>query len=180
MNRMKLFAALALGACCAFGALSRADEEKKEAKSNPDKEFATKAGAAGLAEVNLSNLAMTLARDPAVRQFAQRMVADHGKANRELIALANSRQISLPNREDKKHLQKSDALKKLTGSDFDHAYMECMLKDHEEAVQLFEKESKNGKDEGLKAWAGNTLPTLKEHLAMARKMTKRDKERTDK
>ena len=50
--------------------------------------------------------------------------------------------------------------------------MDGQLKDHKEAVSLFEKESKSGKDEDLKAWAGKTLPHLREHLKMAQEAHK--------
>jgi len=43
-----------------------------------------------------------------------------------------------------------------------------MVKDHEEAVALFEKESKSGSDADLKSFAGKTLPTLQDHLKMAK------------
>lgn len=68
-------------------ALSAVADDKKEAKG-ADKEFAHKASASGLAEVNLSILAEKNSQNAAIRQFAQRMVADHTKANNELIALA--------------------------------------------------------------------------------------------
>jgi len=43
-----------------------------------------------------------------------------------------------------------------------------MVKDHEEAVSLFDEEAKTGKDPELKAFAAKTLPTLKDHLKMAK------------
>jgi putative membrane protein len=175
MNRMKMLAALVLGAWCSLAVVSLAADDKKESKEDSDKEFVTKAGASGLAEVNLGSLASVRAQDPAIRQFAQRMVADHRRANEELIVLANRHQITLPRTMDEKHQKKFEELGKLNGSDFDHAYMDCMLKGHEEAVDLFEKESKDGKNEALKTWAGNTLPIFKNHLDMARKMTKSEK-----
>jgi putative membrane protein len=61
----------------------------------------------------------------------------------------------------------------MTGSEFDAAFMHCMVKDHEEAVKLFESASKNCDDKDFKTWAGNTLPTLKEHLEMAQDICKK-------
>jgi putative membrane protein len=62
----------------------------------------------------------------------------------------------------------ADKLSKLSGADFDRAYMKHMVDDHVKDVAMFEKEAKNGKDADLKAWANKTLPTLREHLQMAR------------
>ncbi|MGB0001203.1 MAG: DUF4142 domain-containing protein [Candidatus Acidiferrales bacterium] len=47
-----------------------------------------------------------------------------------------------------------------------------MVKDHEQDVAAFEKESRAGKDQTIKSFAQETLPTLKEHLHLARQMEK--------
>lgn len=43
-----------------------------------------------------------------------------------------------------------------------------MLSDHKKDVSEFEKQSTRGTDPDLKAFAAKTLPTLQEHLQMAR------------
>jgi putative membrane protein len=150
-------------------------DDKKESRDSADKEFVTKAARGGMAELNLSELAARHTRNPRVVEFARLMIAAHTQANRELIALANRKGIALPEKMDEKHQKLWDKLAKMDGDEFDHAYTEGMLKDHEEAVQLFEKESKEGKDEALKGWASRTLPTLKKHLDLARNISKKEK-----
>ncbi|HEY7544554.1 MAG TPA: DUF4142 domain-containing protein, partial [Blastocatellia bacterium] len=81
---------------------------------------------------------------------------------------AQSKNITLPAGLDDSQKKMVDKMSKLSGAEFDREYMSLMVKDHEKAVALFEKESKDGKDQELKTWAGNTLPTLREHLQMAR------------
>src|SRR5207237_946016 len=49
-----------------------------------DRTFVTNAAEGGMAEVELGQLATNKATNPDVKQFAQRMVTDHGKANDEL------------------------------------------------------------------------------------------------
>ncbi len=100
------------------------------------------------------------------------MVADHKRANRELTDLANGRSMALAKGMDEKHQKMYDKLKTLSGEEFDHAYMEGMVKDHEEAVKLFEQQSKEGKDEAIKRWAGQLTPIFKKHLEMAREVCK--------
>lgn len=176
MNRMRMLVGLAaLGGLYWLAGLSAVADDKKEDKKSADHDFAMKASASGLAEVNLSNLAVTRSQNSAVRQFAQQMVNDHTKANRELIALANRQQIPLAKTMDEKHQKLFEDLSKMDGNKFDHAYMEGMVKDHEEAVKLFDSESKDGKDEALKSWAGKTLPVLKKHLETARDVGKKTK-----
>jgi putative membrane protein len=42
---------------------------------------------------------------------------------------------------------------------------------HEEAVALFAEYAKTGDNSDLKSWAARTLPHLREHLAMAKKLS---------
>jgi putative membrane protein len=50
----------------------------------------------GMAEVQLGKLAAEKATNPDVKQFGQRMVDDHGKANDELKTAASKESIDLP------------------------------------------------------------------------------------
>jgi putative membrane protein len=165
---------LAVGVLGVAGLLPAQD--KKDDKAGDDKDFAMKASAAGLAEVNLSNLAARLSANPALKQFATRMVADHTRANGQLVQLANSRSMPLAQTMDEEHKKILEKLSKLSGADMDRAYAGAMVKDHEEAVKLFEREARDGQDQALKAWAAQTLPVLKKHLAMAQNLARSVKE----
>ncbi|WP_291910405.1 DUF4142 domain-containing protein [Chitinophaga sp. CB10] len=126
-------------------------------------EFAVKAANGGLLEVAMGKLAQEKATNPRVKEFGNMMVNDHTKANDELKALATSKNITLPaslNPEDQKHI---DELAKKSGKDFDKEYMKMMVDDHDHDVKAFEDASKDLTDADLKAFATNTLPTLKAH-----------------
>jgi len=96
------------------------------------------------------------------------MVDDHSKANQELKTLATNKGVTLPTALDKKCQEVYDKLTKLRGSEFDKEYMRHMVEDHEKDVAKFQSASKNLQDPDLKAWALKTLPTLNEHLRMAK------------
>jgi putative membrane protein len=132
-----------------------------------DTAFAKEAAIGGMAEVELGNLAKTKASSSDVKQFGDRMVNDHGKANDELKQWAQQKNVTLPTTLDAKHQATRDRLSKLSGDAFDKAYMHDMLMDHQKDVAAFKRESTSGKDADLKAWAGKTLPTLQDHLKMA-------------
>jgi putative membrane protein len=149
-----------------------ADEEKKaDKKGGDDQEFVTKASGAGLAEVNLSNLALRKAASADVKRFARRMVDDHMRMNTDLLRIADRKQLSPAKEMDKKHQDASDKLAKLDGADFDHEYLSAMVADHKEAVDLFQKVAKDGKDADLKAFADRALPAIKDHLKMAQDLS---------
>lgn len=137
-------------------------------KASPDHRFVMDAAMGGMAEVELGRLATEKADHADVKQFGQRMIDDHGKANDELKQLAASKDITLPTELDAKHKALRDRLGKLSGAAFDRAYMREMVQDHTRDVAAFDKESKTGKDAQVKEWAGQKLPTLREHLALAK------------
>lgn len=136
-----------------------------------DEAFAMQAAAAGKKEVELGRLASRRGRSAAVKSFGRRMVADHTAAGNKLTALAARKRIRLPRGLDAEGREAMDRLSGLRGREFDQAYMEMMVSDHEKAVADFEAESTSGADRGLKSFATQTLPTLRMHLRMARSTT---------
>ena len=132
-----------------------------------DSTFVTKAAEGGIAEVKLGTLAKEKASDAAVKTFGQQMVDDHSKANDELKSLASSKGITLPNDMNAKEKADYDRLSKLSGAEFDKAYMRLMVSDHRTDVNEFRHESEHGADADVKAWAAKALPTLEHHLQMA-------------
>jgi len=162
-------------ALVAFGIISFVSlsfaQDAKEHKGGKDHEFVMKAAAGGELEVALGKLAADKATNADVKKFGQQMVDDHSKANDELKALAQSKNIDLSKAQEKA-MKKADAekekLEKKSGADFDKAYMKMMVADHEKDVKEFEEASKHAEDVDIKAFAAKTLPTLQHHLDMAK------------
>jgi putative membrane protein len=146
---------------------SAASASRTEALSRADRKFVEEAAQGGMAEVQHGNLAAQRATNPQVKQFAQRMVQDHSKANDELKAVASARGITLPTTMDRKHHRAMEKLGKLSGAEFDREYMKHMVDDHKKDISLYEKQAKSGKDGDLKSFAAKTLPILQEHLTLA-------------
>ena len=134
-----------------------------------DKTFVKKAAEGGLAEVELGQLAAQKASNEEVKKFGQRMVDDHSKANDQLKQVAAQEHINLPTEPSAKDKATKARLEKLSGEQFDRAYMRDMVKDHRTDVAEFAHEAKMGKDPAVKSFAESTLPTLREHLKLAEK-----------
>lgn len=149
------------------GSATAKPQGAKQGPTSPDSAFVREAASGGMAEVDLGRLATQNAESTDVKQFGQRMVDDHSKANDELKQLASQKKVDLPMDPDPKHKAVHDKLAKLKGAAFDSAYMSAMVSDHKEDVSAFQREAKSGKDPDVKAWAEKTLPTLQEHLKMA-------------
>jgi putative membrane protein len=126
-----------------------------------------------MAEVDHGNLATQRAHARDVKEFAQRMVTDHGKANSELLAIANRKQLKVAPDMGAKHRAMQQKLSGMSGEDFDRHYMKHMVEGHEAAVKLFQTEAKHGKDTDLKHFAEKTLPVIEEHLKMAKSIQER-------
>ena len=144
-----------------------------EKVSKMDKAFARSAAGGGMMEVQMGQLAATNAASQEVKDFGQRMVTDHGKANDELKTLAESKGIKLPAKIGAKQKEKVDKLAKAKGEEFDKKYMQAMVKDHVKDVEKFRKASKNVKDPELNAWITKTLPTLEQHLQHAKELAQK-------
>jgi putative membrane protein len=154
---------------------TKESKESKAARADSkmargDQKFIKEAAGDGMAEVQLGQLAEQRAASDSVKQFGKRMATDHAKAGDELKQLASQKGVELPTALDRGHQRLYDRLSKLTGADFDRAYMKEMVKDHDKDVKAFQKEADAGKDPDVKAWAAKTLPALKEHQDQAKQV----------
>ena len=140
------------------------------ASMSADMKFAMEAAMGGMEEVEMGRLAAEKGASDEVRQFGQRMVDDHSKANQELMQIASSKGMTLPSALDPKHQADMQKISALSGEAFDKAYVKMMVKDHKKDVAEFQKESMRGTDAEIKGFATSTLPTLQEHLQMIQRI----------
>ena len=132
-----------------------------------DEGFVQKAAMGGIAEVDAGGMAQEKGSSQAVKDFGQKMVQDHSKANDELKQIATSKNMALPTAPDDKHKKAEAMLGAKTGAGFDRAFKAQMVADHKSTIALFQHEATSGSDPDLKAFAAKTLPDLKDHLKMA-------------
>lgn len=138
--------------------------------SAADKMFVKKAAQGGMAEVELGQLATQKAQSDDVKKFGQRMVDDHTKANDQLKQIASQEGVQVPTSLDAKDQALKDHLSKLSGEQFDRMYMQHMVQDHRQDIAEFQKEANSGKDQSVKDFASQTLPTLQSHLKEAQQV----------
>ncbi|MCU0974668.1 MAG: DUF4142 domain-containing protein [Burkholderiales bacterium] len=77
------------------------------------RKFLTDAAMGGMTEVEAGELAARKAAQNDVKAFAERMMADHGKANEELKRIAAAKGVELPQQLDREHRSDLDRLEKL-------------------------------------------------------------------
>jgi putative membrane protein len=154
------FALVALTSCAQQAA---APPAAAPAPLTSDQQFVDRAALGTASEVELGQLARTRAASPAVRTFANRIIADHRQAHAQLSALG--RRIGLlPASSPPPRSQLASQL----GADFDRQFIADQVQNHQEAIALFEAEARAGQDPRLRRYASETLPMLHRNLQQAR------------
>jgi putative membrane protein len=138
-----------------------------------DQRFISEAAQDGRAEVELAQLAAKKSSDPAVKRFAQKVVTDHSRANQQLESLPEAGQVAQSANVPEDKRRTMDDLANLSGKDFDRKYIDEMVSDHEQAVSRFQDAASTASDPQVKQFATKTLPTLKQHLEMAKSLQAR-------
>jgi putative membrane protein len=136
-------------------------------KASKDAMFIREAAAGNLAEIKMGRIALDKSSAADVKQFAQRLVDDHTKANDQLMTLAQQKQITLPTEPMAKAQTEAKHLESMNGAAFDKAWTASMVKDHKKDIAKYTRESTHAKDADVRQYASSTLPTLKTHLQMA-------------
>jgi putative membrane protein len=143
-----------------------ADNAKTEGAATAAKmsanDFAEQASVAGMFEIESSKLALQKSKNQKVREFAQKMVTDHQKADTKLKQVHPK---GIATGLDEEHSKTMDRLRAADADTFDKAYIAEQTTAHQQAVELFGGYAAGGDDPKLKAFAQETLPTLKQHLA---------------
>jgi putative membrane protein len=152
----------------ALAAAFLAFEASAQTVKRGDRDFVEKAAKSGMEEVDISRIAAERTSNSSVKSFAQMMVSDHSAANEKLTSLATGKAIKLPAQDT----SVSGKWAKRDSKDFDQEYVDKMVSDHKEAVDLFQKEADKGTDPELQAFARDTLPKLQHHLEMAMDLQK--------
>jgi len=166
-----------LGLLAALGLLAvgfrfaGADEKKSdESKPLTEQEFIGKAIDGNLAGINLSQLAKRVSSNDDVKKFADQLIADHEKMDKGVLDLANKKKVAVATGLSPQQREALAKLSRLSGKDFDREYVDIMVKDHEEAVKMFERCEKDTKDEAVKKLCEDALPKLRDHLKEAKSL----------
>jgi putative membrane protein len=149
-----------LAACLCGGAMAQDDSTK-----SADKTFIKDASEGSLAEVNFAKLALAKSKDPNVRKFAERMITDHEKLIADMKPFTVKYHVTPSGTPIMDHA-KYEELKMKSGTDFDRAYVEAMVKDHTDDLEKFIKEENSTADPELKATVAKGEAVVKDHLMM--------------
>jgi len=170
-SRIAVVALVGAGLC--LGVSAQAAEKKTDAAasspakspananlSDKDKSFMKEAAKGGMMEVEMGKTAQQKGKSADVKKIGSTMVADHTKANNELMAIAKKKGVDLSKEKPMTH--------SIGDANFDKDYVDMMVKDHEKDLAAFQAEAKNGTDADVKAFASKTSAVIKKHLDMVK------------
>ena len=161
-------------ACCAAVALMAcATTTRAKAESDDDKKFLAMAAQSDQNEIAMSQLAQQKATNPAVKAFADKMVAEHTKMTESMKPFADSWGLTPPNGPDSDHQDELKKLGGLSGNDFDKAYVSDMVSDHAKALSAFTSEAKDTKDAKFRAAVIKGKTAVAAHKNMAYDLKKK-------
>ena len=152
-------AALALAALTMSGIASAQDTK------SADKSFVKDASEGSLAEVNFAKLALQKSQDPNVRKFAEKMIHDHEMLISQMKPFTVKYDVKPSGTPVMDHA-KYEELKMKSGTDFDRAYVEAMVKDHNDDLKKFIDEENSTADPELKATVAKGEKVILEHTKM--------------
>jgi len=142
-------------------------DRSPSASNATDKDFAVIAAQAGMAELELGNLAQTQGSDDRIRNYGKKLVEDHAKLNNELKDIAAKQALTLPADVNSDQRKAIDSLSRRSGAQFDNEFWKTAVDDHAKAIEEFRKEAAMGGNQALKGFASKSIPSLEDHLQMA-------------
>jgi len=151
----------------------RADKDDKLPASDPA--FLAHAISCSVAQTKYADLAEKRAGSKEVQEFARKLKEDHNKCNEKLLEFAKGAKVAVVSGLEKDQREALSNLSKLTGTEFDKAYLRRVIEDHEKALTVLEDRKKATGNADLRDHVSKSITTVKEHLDEARKLLKIDK-----
>ncbi len=171
MKRMAILlgGALALAACSSTPrAVTPAD------LSNPlmAPGYLATAASSDMFEIQSGQLAQQMSQNPGVHSFGGMLVTDHTQSTQMLMAAAQSARVNppppalLP-----QHQALLDQLRAAgSGPSFDMDFQQIQIQAHQQALMLHQNYAQSGDVPALRATAGQIVPVIQRHLAMAQSL----------
>ena len=133
-----------------------------------DVSFVRRATESGRKEIASAREAVPQLKSPELKRMAEMLVQDHTAANAKLSKIAETKGWPLPAPQAAAAPPPEGA----AGGSFDDKWTAEMIAGHERSVALYRAQAQGGKDQDLRKYASDTLPTIEHHLAELKKLQK--------
>lgn len=134
--------------------------------------YMSMAASSDMFEIQSSQLALQASQNPAVRSYANLMIAHHQATTQNLMAAAQSAGLTMPTPMlVPQHAQMLQQLQAAgTGAAFDAAYKQAQIMSHQEALNLHSNYAQGGDVPALRQVAGAAVPIVQQHLTSAQNL----------
>jgi putative membrane protein len=139
------------------------------AANNQDKLFVRQLSVGSRAELKLAKLAAGKTSSGGIKTFAQRMEREHTDSWNRLQKVGKGAKVEVPADIDAEHQHVQTDLSKLSGVDFDRAYLTSQIEDHQKTVNLLLWHISYGQNAELLRYSADTLPVIIDHLEHAQR-----------
>lgn len=140
-----------------------------------DRDYLVKAAPCCDAMVKYADLAEKRAANPEVKAFARRLADEHRRLHKDLAKAAEDQKLAVASGTEKPVKEEVDRLSKLSGAEFDQAFLKRVIEDHEQGIKMCEAQGEKGTDAKLREFARTAAPRLKEHLKEAKMLAEKIK-----
>jgi putative membrane protein len=140
-----------------------------------DAQVAAVVNALNLGEIQEAQVAVSKAKSPDVKRFAQHMLTDHRDMQSKDAALLSRLQIT-PSENAVSNQLKTDAqnelstLQNVTGRDFDREYIDSQVRAHNQALELIDRTMSSVKSSDLRNELQKARSKIEEHLREAERI----------
>jgi len=148
------------------------DNGAAPATATGGQEYATKASASDLYEIQSSEMAGEKAKSGDVKSFARMLIADHNKSTADLKTAAAKAEppIDVAPALDPEGQSNIEALRSAADADFERTYLTQQVAAHEKALAMVRAYAESGDVPSLKQHASTVSGPIKKHLARAREL----------
>ena len=149
------------------------EERNRQGNVKADAEFIRDVDASHFLQVRLGRLAQQKGRDAEVKRFGKKMEDDHSAFQKEWSNMASRNGMNFKSGMGPEHRADLEQLEKTSGKKFDRAYMTLMIQNHNGYLNYWRKEGRAARSAPVRQLVEAGLPTLEEHLDMAKRIGKR-------
>jgi putative membrane protein len=122
-------------------------------------------------EIQMGKMAQEKGQAKEVKAFGKTLVTDHTAMDKKVMSLAKQQKIDLPTSMPPMNDPNMTKLQGATGAEFDRAFAQAMVADHQRDVEEAKAAHSSATDPKLKTLLGAAIPVLEKHRETAQKLT---------
>lgn len=151
-------------------AVAAGTDQGKRGNVSADRKFIRNIDADHFLEIRLGRLAERKATDASVRQFGRKMVDDHSSMHAQWTAMARNNGMDYKSGMGPRHRSKLQRLEKLSGREFDRAYMSLEAQNHQDYLDYFRKEGRGANSAPVRELVNRGIPVLEQQIRQAKQI----------